>query len=773
MQDLRSFLTKTSLFSRFSSSSLDRILEHSRVEAFENGQIILEQGRPGTYLGTVLEGAVEVVLPTEAGGPRHLADIESGSYFGEMSLLTGEPIAANVVAKGPVTVLLTPHETISLELPSNPQAITELARTLSERLRRREDDDEEQAFVEQARRRNRETRSLRPSPSSGLHRILVLNLGSSSLKYDFFDTSRPDLVFRGLVEKIGESESQHRAERGDQTHRAPVQANDHEAALNLVLSELTGPQGPLDSLDQLTGVGHRVVHGGERYSAPVVITDEVLAELHRNASLAPLHNPVNILGIEACRKLVPKVPQVAVFDTAFHQTMPKHAFLYALPYDLYEQQGLRRYGFHGTSHKYVSLKAAAHLKRSSRALKMITCHLGNGASVAAVDHGRVVDTSMGLTPLEGLVMGTRSGDLDPGLLLHLINQLGMDPKEVDRLLNKQSGLLGLSGVSNDMREVVEAAEGGNPRAILAIQVFCYRLRKYIGSYLAALGGLDVLVFTGGIGENSAWIRSRVCRNLEHLGIRIDEAVNAQAHPKRGEAADVATQDSPVRVLVVPTDEEGMIAKESIAALNQSRLVEAVHPEDIPIPIGVSAHHVHLQPDHVEALFGPGHTLTPDKALKQPGQFACKERVTLIGPKGRIERVRILGPERRQTQVEIARTEEFKLGIDAPIRASGDLEGSPGLVLEGPNGRVELRQGVICALRHIHMNPEDALRLAVRDGDMVRVRVEGERALIFGDVLIRVKPTYVLEMHVDTDEANAAEMVGQTVGFIESIQSRRP
>ena len=258
-----------------------------------------------------------------------------------------------------------------------------------------------------------------------------------------------------------------------------------------------------------------------------------------------------------------------------------------------------------------------------------------------------------------------------------------------------------------------------------------------------------------------------------MGIQIDELANAEADPKRGDAADVSTPDSPVRILVVPTDEEAMIAKESIGALAQSRLVEAVHPEQIPIPIGVSAHHVHLQPEHVEALFGPGHTLTFDKPLKQPGQFACKERVTLIGPKGRIERVRILGPERKQTQVEISRTEEFKLGIDAPIRASGDLAGTPGLVLEGPKGRVDLTEGVICALRHIHMNPEDALRLAVRDGDMVRVRVEGERPLVFGDVLIRVNPTYVLEMHVDTDEANAAEMVGQTVGFIESIQSRRP
>ncbi len=769
----RELVLKVPLFEKFSADSLSRILEHSAVREFEAGEVITRYGKPGQHLGAVLSGQVEVRLPPEAGGPRQLAILKEGSYFGEMSLLTGEPATADVVAADRCSILLIPHETLSLELARNPEAIQELARTLSARLRSREEHDEELEAVEGARRQVRKTRSFRPTSTVAPHKVLVLNLGSSSVKYDYFDSLQPDLVFRGIVERIGQEVAIHKAERQDGTRSQQVPAADHEQALQLVMGELTGPDGPLDSLDELSGIGHRVVHGGEAYSAPVLVDDRVLEAIREYESLAPLHNPINRLGIEVCRKLAPGVPQVAVFDTAFHQTMPRHAYLYALPYELYEKHGLRRYGFHGTSHRYVSLKAASHLGRSSRSLKMITCHLGNGASVTAVDHGRVVDTSMGLTPLEGLVMGTRSGDLDPGLVLHLAKSMDMTPDQVDDLLNRHSGLKGLSGISNDMREIVQAAEEGNPRAILAVQVFCYRLRKYIGAYMAVLGGLDALVFTGGIGEHSAYIRSRVCRGLAHLGILLDEETNQTAHPGKGEAADVAAPDSPVRVLVVPTDEEGMIAADTVASLEAAKLLKAVHPEQVPIPIGVSAHHVHLQQEHVEALFGRGHELTYDKPLYQPGQFACKERVNLVGPKGRVDRVRILGPVRKQTQVEIARTEEFKLGIDAPIRASGDLAGTPGIVLEGPKGRVELREGVICALRHIHMSPADALRLAVRDGDFVRVRVEGERSLIFGDVLVRVKPTYKLEMHVDTDEANAAELPQRAVGYIESIQQRRP
>jgi len=770
-QDIQSLLQQIPLFQLFRSGSLERLVQYSKVRDFAPGERIIGYGRPGEVFGVILTGSAEV-FPGEGDTGQRLATLPAGSYFGEMSLLTGEPTSANVKAAEPCRCLLIPQESMSREIPTNVNVLKELARTLSERLTLREEDEAEQAAVESARRNARSKREFRPTSLLSVSRILVLNLGSSSLKYDFMDSSRPDTAFRGLVERIG-GDAVHRAERTDGERKDAITAPDHDAALRLVLDDLAHPDhGAVTALDQITGVGHRVVHGGDRYSAPVLIDDDVIAEIRNAGVLAPLHNPVNLKGIELCAEFLPDVPQVAVFDTAFHQSMPKHAFLYALPYELYEKHQLRRYGFHGTSHKYVSMKASAHLQRSHRKLKLITCHLGNGASIAAIEHGRVIDTTMGLTPLEGLVMGTRSGDVDPGLVLHLCNSLGKTPVEVDRLLNKESGLKGLSGISNDMRELVEAADEGHPRALLAIGVFCYRIKKYIGAYVAALGGLDALVFTGGIGEHSAWIRSRACQGLHHMGLIVDESRNQEVAVSAGSAEDVSDPDSPVRILVVPTDEEGMIAQETESVLRHQHVADSVRPSEIPIHIGVSAHHVHLSPDHVEALYGKGHTLTERSPLAQPGQFACEEQVNLVGPKGRVDRVRILGPARKQTQVEISRTEEFKLGIDAPIRASGDLTGSPGLVLEGPEGTVEIDEGVICAMRHIHVHPEDALRLAVRDKDIVRVRVEGERSLTFGDVLVRISPKYKLEMHVDTDEANAAELGPDAKGFIDSLQSRR-
>ncbi len=641
-QETQTLLKEIPLFQKFRAESLERLIQFSKVREFAPSERIVSYGRPGEVFGVILTGTAEV-FPGEGDTQQTLATLEAGSYFGEMSLLTGEPTSANVLAKTPVRCLLIPQETMSREIPTNVNVLTELARTLSERLTKREESEDEQAVVASARRNARSKREFRPTSMLSVSRILVLNLGSASLKYDFMDSSRPETAFRGLVERIG-GDAVHRADRTGGNTKQDVVAPDHEAALRMVLKDLAHPEnGAVTALDQITGVGHRVVHGGDRYSASVLIDDDVINEIKKAGVLAPLHNPVNLKGIELCAELLPNVPQVAVFDTAFHQSMPKHAFLYALPYELYEKHQIRRYGFHGTSHKYVSMKAAAHLQRSHRKLKLITCHLGNGASIAAIDHGRVIDTTMGLTPLEGLVMGTRSGDVDPGLVLHLINSLGMAPAEVDRLLNKESGLKGISGLSNDMRELVDAADEGHPRALLAIGVFCYRIKKYIGSYMAALGGLDALVFTGGIGEHSAWIRSRACQGLVHMGLIVDESKNQEAAVATGGAQDVSDPDSPVRILVVPTDEEGMIARDTESVLQNAHVTESVDPAEIHIPIGISAHHVHLQPDHVEALFGKGHTLTERSPLAQPGQFACEERVNLVGPKGRVERVRILGP----------------------------------------------------------------------------------------------------------------------------------
>jgi acetate kinase len=349
----------------------------------------------------------------------------------------------------------------------------------------------------------------------------------------------------------------------------------------------------------------------------------------------------------------------------------------------------------------------------------------------------------------------------------------MTPARIDDLLNRESGLLGLSGLSKDMRELEQAAAEGHERARLAIAVFCHRVKKYVGAYLAVLGGADALVFTAGIGQGSAWMRARICQGLAGMGLVVDEMRNRAPATDSRAVRPVSDPSAPIPILVVPTDEEAMIARETMTALGLSTVTEVLRrAEDLPIPVNTSARHVHLAQADVEALFGPGHALRRKADLLQPGQFACEETVTLVGPKGTVERVRILGPTRKQSQVEVSRTEEFKLGIDAPIRASGDLHGSPGITMVGPAGEVRLKEGVICALRHIHMSPEDALRFALRDKDMVRVRVPGERSLVFGDVLVRVSPDYVLEMHIDTDEANAAELDQRAAGFLDGIQARR-
>jgi acetate kinase len=378
---------------------------------------------------------------------------------------------------------------------------------------------------------------------------------------------------------------------------------------------------------------------------------------------------------------------------------------------------------------------------------------------------------MGLTPVEGLLMGTRSGDIDPAILIHLMRTEGASAADLDTLINKKSGLKGLSGISNDMREIEKAAQDGDQRALLAVKTFCYRVRKYIGSYIAVMGGMDALIFTGGIGQGSAGVRSLACQGLDFMGISIDEDRNREA---RGfeQVTDIAADGSAVRVLVVPTDEERMIARETLRVLDSRHINSIIRLQgDAPVPIEVSAHHVHLSQEHVEALFGPGHRLTPDSELSQPGQFACKEQVNLIGPKGRVDRVRVLGPARCETQIEISMTEQFKLGIQPPIRESGDLKATPGVTIEGTRGSVVLDHGVICALRHIHMSPEDALRFGLKDKGMVRVRVHGGRELTFGDVLVRVDPNFRLAMHIDTDEANAAGIGTGMAGMIVDGYSR--
>ena len=396
-------------------------------------------------------------------------------------------------------------------------------------------------------------------------KVLVINCGSSSLKYQLIDSRTEDVLATGLCERIGIDGRMTHTPTGGETAVKSIPLPDHSAAIQSVLSALTDREhGVISSLGEIGAVGHRLVHGGEKFAASVIINDEVIAEVEACNDLAPLHNPANLIGVRACQQIMPDVPMVGVFDTAFHQTMPPKAYLYGIPHQYYEEHKVRRYGFHGTSHNYVSQRVHHLAELDPDNSRVIVCHLGNGASVTAVKNGKSVDTSMGLTPLEGLIMGTRSGDLDPGVIEYIAKKEHMTLEEVLKVLNKESGVLGLSGVSSDFRDLAEAMEQGNAQAAVAVEAFCYRVAKHIGAYTAALNGVDAIVFTAGIGENAAHIRSMVCEYLGFLGITIDEEKNAV----RGKETEISTPDSKVAVFVIPTNEELAIARETAALLGE-------------------------------------------------------------------------------------------------------------------------------------------------------------------------------------------------------------
>ena len=605
-------------------------------------------------------------------------------------------------------------------------------------------------------------------------KVLVINSGSSSLKYELFDLNTEDSLMSGAVSRIGIEGSEHKYSSGGEEARVSIDAPDHLTALGPVLKALTtAPGAPIASLSEIGAVAHRIGHGGSLYRGPVVIDQAVKDEIRRLIPLMPLHHPAMLAGIESCQSALPDIPHVAVFDTAFHSAIPDEAAIYGLPYE-YFAKGVKRFGFHGNSHEFVAHKAAEYLETPLRRLNIISCHLGNGASVCAIQRGHSIDTSMGFTPLEGLIMGTRVGDIDPGVITYLMRSEGLTADELDDMFNRKGGLLGISGVSSDMREIIAAADGGNTRALLAIKTFCYRVKRYIGAYAAVLGGADVLIFTGGIGEKGRGERARCIQGLEKLGFAMDPLRNERCAVSAAEPVfDIGEDHSGVNILVIATDEELMIARQCARALDYKRSIkhDVLATDRRPIRISVSVRHVHLCKADVEALFGPGYVLTEKSRLHLDSDYAANETVNLIGLRGRVDNVRVIGPERSKTQVEISRTEEFKLGIDAPVRESGDLKDSPGIILEGPAGKVEIPEGVICAMRHIHMTPEDAISYGVKDRDMVMVKIEGDRELIFGDVMVRAKPEYKLEMHIDTDEANAAELSPVAQGYLVRIESR--
>ncbi|CAG9623342.1 acetate kinase [Sutcliffiella rhizosphaerae] len=389
-----------------------------------------------------------------------------------------------------------------------------------------------------------------------MSKVIAINAGSSSLKFQLFEMPSEDVITKGLVERIGLTDSVFTISVNGEKVTEISDIPDHGLAVKILLSKLID-LGIIESFDEITGIGHRVVHGGEKFNDSVLITDEVIEQLVELSELAPLHNPANIVGIKAFKEILPNVPAVAVFDTAFHQSMPEKSFLYSLPYEYYEDYGIRKYGFHGTSHKYVSERAAELLGRPVEQLRLISCHLGNGASIAAIEGGKSIDTSMGFTPLAGVAMGTRSGNIDPALIPFIMEKTGKSADEVLEVLNKRSGILGVSGFSSDLRDIESAATEGNERAKLALEVFASRIHKYIGSYAARMFGVDAIIFTAGIGENSDTIRARVLQGLEFMGVYWDPALNKV----RGKEAFLNYPHSPVKVIVIPTNEEVMIARD--------------------------------------------------------------------------------------------------------------------------------------------------------------------------------------------------------------------
>ena len=767
----RFFLEQVRLFETFSADKVEEIVIKSRLATYEGNEAILETGDDGRFIGVVISGHAEISMSDNTGTRNVITQLESGDVFGVMSLLTGDRIVADVIAGNRCFVLMIPQEVFNTHILTNAKAVGYLSRLLAERTRAMSVD----LVTAQARAVAKSDDPYALSLTTNTPgKVVVINVGISQIHFGIYDTHDLGSDVHGIVDNTDENTAHITVMVGPQVKtqerpRFPL------SDLFKVMQESAALLGDSFAfhLQDVTAVGHRVVHGGSKFHSAAVITPAVIADIEALSIFAPLHNPVNGDGIREAMKQCPHLPHVAVFDTAFHQTLPPYAYLYGLPYDLYKKDGIRRYGFHGTSHRYVSLKSAEVLKRPLGELEIVSCHLGIGASLCAIDHGRSVDTTMGMTPTDGLIMPSRSGSVDPAVMIHLMEEHGMTPEQLSTMINTESGLKGISGISSDIHEIEAAAHDGHHRALLAHKAFCYQVRKNIGAYVAAMGGIDVLAFTGDIGETSATVRSLACQGLSYMGIKLDEEKNRNLGTITSHAI-ISADDSPVTILVVANDDERLVAWETLRAIERNQLLVSMKedPTEAPIPVEISAHHVHLSQADVEKLFGPGHQLTPEHELSQPGQFACAEKVHLVGPKGRIANVRVLGPTRKETQVEIAMTEQFKVGIQPPIRQSGDLTNTPGITLEGPYGTSVIDRGVICAQRHIHMTPEDAMRFRVRDNYVVRVRVEGERELIFGDVVVRVNPAFRLAMHIDTDEGNAANIRTGMLGYIEEIQSRR-
>ena len=514
---IRFLKEKVELFESFDNEELAKMVEGSWAVDFVANEYVVEYGGAAEFLGVLLEGQAEISFTDDAGIKHVVQKIGPGELFGVPSLMTGNKTIHDVAGLTESRALLVPQHLFRTMIVSHPEAVAVLSRVLLERMKHSSREMSAGALA-----RSDDPYGLRLRTAEPM-KILVINSGRSTIKYTLFDTADQNRSGRGRIEQIGPDGARHsfRSAKGELVEQLPPgRRKDFLAAM---VKALTDPdKGVLKSSADVTALGHRVVHGGDKFIDAEVVTDEVLAGIEEIADLAPLHNPIMVESIRAAKVLFPEAPHVAVFDTAFHQTMPAYAYLYGLPHEYFTKKGIRRFGFHGQSHRYVSLKVAEYLKRPYNELETIVCHLGTGASICGIDHGRSVDTTMGLTPLEGLIMGTRTGDLDAGILLYLMKTEGLSPDDLGRLLYEESGLKGMSGLSSDMQEIEAAAEAGDHKALMALKTFSYRVRKYIGAYVAAMEGLDVLAFTGGIGQGSVGVRSLACQGLARMGIKLDE-----------------------------------------------------------------------------------------------------------------------------------------------------------------------------------------------------------------------------------------------------------
>ncbi|MCI4625386.1 MAG: acetate/propionate family kinase [Candidatus Magnetoovum sp. WYHC-5] len=766
--DIVGFLSRFDMFAKLNPKTLKLAFSNAKMERFSDSNIIIKKGDRINYIGVIMQGRVNFSHKLHDGSVNIVSTIKKGGIFGELSMVRGELAAYDFVAEGDCVIIKISREDLAHALVEDRELVHKMAATINIRLRM-------DTFLN-AQESMADPYDLNFTSVTEPVKVLVVNAGSSSLKYSLFDIPKKGALVEGLIEKIGSDEAIHKIKTLSGSYEEAVKVKNIKEAFYSLESILTNPKtGCIHLFDEIKITAHRVVHGGNNFSSSVVINPAVIEAIKECIPLAPLHNPHNLAGIEMMVKRLPNAVHVAAFDTAYHQSMPEKAFLYGLPVNLYKTKQIRRYGFHGTNHNFVCLQAASFLKKSFGELKLISCHLGNGTSICATEKGRCVDTSMGMTPLAGLIMGTRCGDIDPGIIPYLMETNGYTAAEVDRILNKESGLKGLSGFSNDMREIIESAENGNMDAEMAITIFCYRVKKYIGAYIAALGYIDALIFTGGIGEHSQEIRGRICQGLDTFGITIDDGLNKTTRARRGEPQNIAAVNEKTAILVIAADEERMIAREALHAIKRKGTpsLQAVYKKTA-IPVTIMPLLVTFTEEDFKILFGAHRHLTLRQPILHTEYFLCEETVNIVGPAGTVKHVHIAGPFTAVSQFVLTKDHEFTLGIEAPTREFLDVSDAPGITpgitVEGLTGSRHFERGLMLMKRHIVMSPEYALMLSLKDRDVVRVRFSATNQDLNG-VLIKVVVGAQIRMLINDYDGSLYGINGSSVAYIQNIEYR--